>query len=74
MLSPDLDAILYALEQANTKDDVARLIKQHGYESVAGQWDNLTPCQRGALALARNFEGVILHELNDSGPGSANPI
>jgi len=71
---PDPSEILEALESARTSDDVRHLISKHGYDRVAPYWNRISPAQRGALALVRNFDGVIAHELNQPGPGSPDPF
>ena len=69
--SPD---ILQRLGSARTKDDVRDLIMQYGYESVASQWKHLPVVQQGALALASNFDGVIIHEFSEPGAGQPDTL
>jgi hypothetical protein len=69
--SPD---ILQRLGLARTKEDVRELIMQHGYESVASQWKHLPVVQQGALALARNFDGAIIHEFSEPGAGQPDAL
>lgn len=47
---------------------------QYGYDKVSQQWQNLPVVQRGALSLVRNFDAVIVYELSESAPGSADPF
>ena len=65
--------ILEALEVARVSEDVRVLIARYGYDVVAPLWQRITPAQRGALALARNFDGVIVHELSTQ-PGQPDPL
>jgi hypothetical protein len=54
-------------------EDVRVLIARYGYDVVAPLWQYVNPAQRGALALARNFDGVIVHELSTQ-PGQPDPL
>jgi len=66
-LSPDVDPILEALEEASTREDIRNLIDKYGYDNVAPIWNKISPVQQGALMLARNFDqAVIIHELDDT--------
>jgi hypothetical protein len=73
-LQPDpTQEIVDALEAARVSEDVRVLIARYGYDVVAPLWQYVNPAQRGALALARNFDGVIVHELSTQ-PGQPDPL
>ncbi len=74
MQASDTQEILEALEAARVSDDVRVLIARHGYDVVAPLWGHICPAQRGALALARNFDGVIAHELSSTQPGQPDAL
>lgn len=63
----DQEFALKALESATTKKDVHSLIERFGYENISPLWKDISPAQRAALTLIRNFPGsTIIHELNQT--------
>lgn len=67
----DKNIILNALEDASTKDDVRNLMQIYGYDNVAPLWNEISPAQRAALMLVRNFsQSQIIHGLDDESTGT----
>ena len=65
-LASDKNIILEALEEASTKEDVRNLMHTYGYDNVAPLWNEISPAQRAALMLVRNFaQSQIIHGLDD---------
>ena len=54
-----------AIESACCREDMAKLLRIHGYEAVNQAWRHVSPIQRAAMSFVRNFDAYIASDLND---------
>ena len=55
--------LVSALQTAENKGDVRRLLTEYGYEPVNAAWGQLDDLTRASLSLVKGFNGQVLHDI-----------
>ena len=55
--------LVSALQTAESKGDVRRLLAEYGYEPVNAAWGQLDDLTKSSLSLVKAFDGQVLHDI-----------
>jgi len=55
--------LISALQTAENKGDVRRLLSEYGYEPVNAAWGQLDDLTKSSLSLVKAFDGQVLHDI-----------